>query len=537
MSVDRIPSPTVAPPGQREERHLFFFLLLSQVPLLLLAAYLHAARTNTIAANGHWLASKATLERGVMGTLHFLNTPTSLAQGRLQLGSWHGYQEVLYHETVDARQVAFDFALDTDAYLLFLFQKTQAGFCALRLSSNEQFPSAFIVAAPDGEFTTQTALHCGSALRRGRVEIRFETNGVAARLDGQHLGTFARPGTQPSYLGFRGGEQSSWVDNVELHPAGSVTPTLETFFNTKGWGRAVALAGPGLLLITLLASWSLGRHGVPVRERFFIVLSATAVLTCVVAGLTLAHELVFVHAHPAGDPEEEERFRTQETQWIRAEIRQRHPRRPPPGVTRILFVGTSQTWGAGATREANTFVRQLERRLNDGQERSSYECINAGIMALTAPRLLKVYEDEWLALDPDLVVVHLSNNDLDELAFEQALVTFARLAKERQIPTVFSLEANSIEHTPQDLPLHHVMRRVAEREGLPVVDVHGALRDRADDGLLWWDFVHPTDYGHRLIANVLWPVVAEQVGHSEGAARAVEREEAPSPFRALRKER
>jgi lysophospholipase L1-like esterase len=502
----------VAPPRRREARLLSGVLLLAQVPLVLLCAYLYAARTNTLTANGRWLATKATLERGVMGTLHFLNTPTSLARGRLQLGSWHGYQEVLFHRAVKPREVAFDFALSPNSYVLFVFEKTNAGFRALRLSSTEQFPSAYIVSQPDGEFISQARLPCGSELSAGRVELRFGPDNISARLDESALGTFAAPSAEATLLGFRGSESAAWIDNVTLHDDAGQR-IIETFFNRAGFSAGLAVAAPGTVALMLLAGWVLSRRGAPRRQRFFVLLSATALLTIAVATSTVAHELVLVHAHVAGDPVEEERFRSQEAEYILREIRSRHAPRPRPGVTRLLFVGTSQTWGAGATRESDTFVRRLEEQLNRdtlSPAAATYKCINGGIMALTAPQLLRIYEDDWLSLKPDLVVVHLSNNDVDPIAFEEALTGFAHLARENHIATLFSLEANSIEHHPEELPLHPVMRRVAAMGKIPIVNVHQALKARSSAGLLWWDFVHPTSFGHRLIAEALWPVVAAQ---------------------------
>ena len=70
-----------------------------------------------------------------------------------------------------------------------------------------------------------------------------------------------------------------------------------------------------------------------------------------------------------------------------------------------------------------------------------------------------------------------------------------------------ALEPNSPEATPGELPLHPVMRRVAAEQGVPLVDLHAALRRDQPLGFLWWDFVHPTSFGHRRIAEHLAPAV------------------------------
>ena len=37
------------------------------------------------------------------------------------------------------------------------------------------------------------------------------------------------------------------------------------------------------------------------------------------------------------------------------------------------------------------------------------------------------------------------------------------------------------------------------------------LAERADQGFLWWDFVHPTSFGHEMIADVVFPEVEKRV--------------------------
>ena len=38
---------------------------------------------------------------------------------------------------------------------------------------------------------------------------------------------------------------------------------------------------------------------------------------------------------------------------------------------------------------------------------------------------------------------------------------------------------------------------------LPVVDMHQWMKLHSRRGFLWWDAIHPTSYGHRLIAERL----------------------------------
>lgn len=133
-----------------------------------------------------------------------------------------------------------------------------------------------------------------------------------------------------------------------------------------------------------------------------------------------------------------------------------------------------------------------------------YECINAAIIGQSSDILLECYEENWLKLAPKMVVIILSNNDVFEDRFESSLERFAALNREHNIKTVFVLEANCLEMRPNDLLMHPVMRKVAERNHIPIIDLHAYLKQNYDRGFLWWDFVHLTSFGHRLAADCLF---------------------------------
>ena len=48
------------------------------------------------------------------------------------------------------------------------------------------------------------------------------------------------------------------------------------------------------------------------------------------------------------------------------------------------------------------------------------------------------------------------------------------------------------------------MSVVVESRGVPVIDMHSYLRDKYDEGFLWWDSVHLADFGQDLFAEKLY---------------------------------
>ena len=78
-----------------------------------------ANRHDTLARNGRWISGKVGLARGVMGAVAFMTTRRPLSRNRLDLGSYFGFQEVLYSEPLDLAEIAFDFELIHGAALTF----------------------------------------------------------------------------------------------------------------------------------------------------------------------------------------------------------------------------------------------------------------------------------------------------------------------------------------------------------------------------------------------------------------------------------
>lgn len=80
-----------------------------------------------------------------------------------------------------------------------------------------------------------------------------------------------------------------------------------------------------------------------------------------------------------------------------------------PGVTRIVTIGASSTFGWGAEPE-HTFQHILEARLNK-REPGRYEILNLGIPGQNSRHGLGMLRHYALPLEPDLLVVSYGSND------------------------------------------------------------------------------------------------------------------------------
>ena len=91
-------------------------------------------------------------------------------------------------------------------------------------------------------------------------------------------------------------------------------------------------------------------------------------------------------------------------------FKRREPISPvkPEGVTRIIGVGDSVTWGIGAA-QTNTYLGMLERILNPAMP---CETINGGVIGYSSFQEMKFIEKYVLPLEPDVVLVNYCTRDV-----------------------------------------------------------------------------------------------------------------------------
>jgi lysophospholipase L1-like esterase len=470
----------------------------------------HALYENSLSVHPQWIATKPTLRRGVNGALEFVLRPQALTRNQLNLGAWFGFQEVLYRDELDLSQIEFRFRAEDGGYLHVLYDYRSGGFSGVRLSSNSMFPNLSYDATTDGEFTKikDFSLQPLTPNVWHQARLIFMNDSVVVTLDGLRIGVFQRlPGSQR--IGFRGGRSNVWIDEVILTGRDGQVRT-ERFTNMQRQYQRLVFVFAGMLVLTiawLIAALKLRTYTTSLRHIGMGIGLAVSLLGCLVGALYL---LQYVRGGDFPRISNDE-ARRKEAYFINnrlnerlAEIRSRYSAEVPPNVFRLLILGSSQTWGAGAKADEDTWVRQLESRLNASAHGPQVECINAGVSALRAAGILQMVRTELGDMKATAAIVNLSNND-PVTTFAQDLDELVRELISRNIRPVLMLEANSLEGRQNaDLETKHAVARVvAAHHGLPVIDMEAYLAQRKDAGFLWWDFVHLTSFGQRLVADKL----------------------------------
>jgi lysophospholipase L1-like esterase len=476
---------------------------------------------DTLHEIGAWRSEKVgperavPLARGVMGAISFLTTRPALYRSRLNLGAWHGYQELWYDTPVEPGSVSFDFLLPEDGYVVFLFNSRGGAYSGVRLSRHAELGSACLEVREDRSFAARARIDTefGPGWSRFRMEPRDGLYAVS--VDGVALGQCGSATPGPQQIGFRGSLRDAWVDAVEIEAHGDGPVLREDFENRRGFiGNFLAALLTGLALNGAVVWVAHRRLDRGLEPRLFVVFATSLTLAITGAAGWAVDALNVARLYPTDAPVYDYPVSFEDEETIRERLQRVYG--ASSDAHRILFIGGSQTWGSGARELGEIFSAQLETWLRERGRR--VECINAGISALGSSDLVARYEQEWIHFDPSLVVINASNNDADPEVFADNLRRFVSLSRARGARTIFVLEANSIEGPQENIgPNHAAMRLVASELGVSVVDMHEHFARIHDEGFLWWDVVHLTSYGQLRLAQKLFEVILPLVPRDSGS--------------------
>ena len=460
---------------------------------------------NTLSNDGQWLFTKERLELVPAGGPSYMYEPQPLARCHLNLGAWCSYNELLYKSKMPFQRIEFDFRLNVNAYFVVYLLNDLRTFTGIRISDDPQYPSAYLEGTRDGHFDSKRPLDTAQRLANQWCHLVLEADGKALRLSLNGLPVDLGRIPAPKYCrpGFRGGLSHVLIDNFAVN--GEV---LDTFLVHESWWRVLAVVLVAMFFATTSLAAVLRMVDVPWRKVGWGLLAATVMALVFAVSLTY---FVYVHAerYPADG-----RTRQGELMFCRdklggrnAEIAEEAARATRAGSFLVLVCGTSQTYGVGASRKEEAFVSVLQRKVDAAYPRDpGVACVNAGKAASRAKSLFEDYAQEWVKLNPRILVLNLSSNDQSDPDFGSDLQRFVDLNKARGIQTVFVCEANAMEYWPgaEELPLHPVMREIGRQNQVPVIELHEFMKAHHDEGFLWWDYVHGTDFGQRLMAECVF---------------------------------
>jgi lysophospholipase L1-like esterase len=522
---------------------------------------------NILLTNGQWISSKPLMQMVVMGAPQFMKTRNALFRNQLHLGEWHGFNEVSLKELIEPAAIEYRFRLSPGAYLYFIFNRSESGHYGIRLSRNAKFPSMFYQADRVNKFVSRTVLDLApSRLNDGwhNLVLSFGSGQVIANLDGAALGSMPVKSEGPQIIGLRGGFWPADVDSVRIMGKDGRTILDDSFSNRRHyWTILAAVAVSSFVVIGLTAVPLLRRHspnefklgvfrclmglGIAItvlsllfafdyffwssRYLYKEYLPGGAHAYAVTVQIEALRQKLFLYPKGASAFPSDKEVREAITRWdgdkpiIFTDIvryTREHPIVPeflgdgqvrglPPKsdrTIRVAFLGTSQTWGSGAERISETFVARCHGLLARALGDISVETYNFSIRGPSSTELLGKYAESWRFSQPDLLVINLSNNDRGPDTLTANLRTLAHQTRAAGGRVVFLLEPNAAEVERRGLQeKHSAIQRLGQELRVPVWNLDKYLSSDPvyDSGMMWWDKVHLTSYGHGVVAEWLAP--------------------------------
>lgn len=495
-----------------DNKSYLFLILALQFASALLIGQSWETRVNSLKNNGKWLSSKATLSRYVMCSEGFFKGAQSLHGHQLNLGAWHGFQEVLYKQKLHPRAVDFKFFPPQSSYFYFIFNKDDDGFSGIRIDAGEPPNDFFFTAQDNGKFTGVTP--CAPLNIKtdswNDCRIEFSTGGLAMHINGKFVQAFPDEIKPLQHIGFRGSSKNVLIDDIALWASDVKEPVKESFFNGRIF---ISISFRVFLFIAaltvILAVFPYAKK--PRKTCLSVTLINLNIF--VIASILFAANYFITGRYPVENSFLFQRFNQSKTEWVGKAVEkinkniQKIPESGPvPESKKLILLGTSQAWGSGAKKEDETIARRIEQLLNESnKETLQFECINAGISSVQSSYLLQLYKTSWANAAPKAVIIILSNNDkVDPDQFRLNLEEFVALNKRLSIQTFFVLEASSPEYPTIKLErAHSVMKEVAAKSGTMVLDAHAYLKTKQTEGILWWDYIHLTSFGQDLLARYI----------------------------------
>lgn len=176
--------------------------------------------------------------------------------------------------------------------------------------------------------------------------------------------------------------------------------------------------------------------------------------------------------------------------------------------TTIVFFGGSITWGATATDPLRTSWRALvEKELRRRQPRTPLTTVDAAIGGQPSKLGAFRMDRDVLPYKPDLCFVEFAVNDWGAPDSQETMEGIIRKLRACRPNMAVVLVLIGSDAAYDRSPSHPLQVKLAEHYGLPIIDIHSAVKARLGDGMTTRDILtdgcHPNDRGYRLYADIV----------------------------------
>lgn len=463
----------------------------------------------TLESKKEWISTKFEILYFLMGAEEFMRFPQTLAQGKLNLGSWHGHQEIFYAHPGPLKEVKLSFEMDENSFFYVLLKKNSGDVQALRLSRHPDYPSAWIEADRLGKFTKESHLELLLNSSLHSLEMKIEERKVSLIID--HFQKDVEMSMSENLtFGLRGSANNSYIDDLKLSFAGNPPLSVSENFST----------GPAWSIVFLITAFIMGLTSLLLSSRFkqkdfiYAFITTHFVLYLILGlglwtlqkeaskypeGIKLNAVLGFLEPQkaPLREEDSEAHYYQAAFQKIFADTGFDYT----SSERRIIFLGQSQTWGAGVDRAEDRWTEQICSWIKKQLfPRKLPRCLNAGVSGATSESIATYWMQNAQNLRPHLSIFNISYNDPDYEDFEKNLRQILDFNRLHKIGTLLMIESYARETWEHDAK-QQLMLAMASEYHVPIIDPSKMFVEKKGSGWIWWDSIHLTHYGQTLLAD------------------------------------
>ena len=536
---------------------VIFLFLCACLTLLLHEIVLYS--TNTLSLHPEWIiSSKSLLDRAPFGD-EGESSRMLLRHNQLRLNEWHGFNEYLLNKILQPGAIRFRFSIAKNSYFYVIFNKTADGFSGIRISRSSNFPPIHFTADREGKFLLKQPLgdlHFGNGWQQ--FELTFLQGSLRITSQQGQSFSFAESNRPMQVIGFRAGANPAAIDDVQVVDASGRLITHENFRNHQiDWPLLIAcislsflvagilytkrsntnvlkkaIVGTVTLLLILLMYfifdyyyWSAKYHFISDQEwkrtsdlpvepfeqaRLYIFKHLSSQISYDTGSFRAVSQ--FLLADPdrtrqpfiavIGRPSAMNRY--DRVNDNREAVQEYMSRQFPQNYKTILFIGSSQMFGMGATYPKDRIAFHVWENLT-GSGVGNILVVNGAQPGTNSHELLRRCKSHLYLYKPSVVLINLSTNDATG-QFREGLEELLDWTKAIGSKAIFIQEANTIELQRSSLlKKHSIMSEIATQAKAPLFGLNEFMSrgDTYDSGILWWDPVHMTSYGQRIAAEYL----------------------------------
>ncbi len=408
----------------------------------------------------------------LMGADEFMTSTVSLNKQSLNLGAWQGYHELTLKEDIDIKDIEIQFTTPETRRLELIF-KTDQGEYLLRVTNSKLYPSIFTKLQAQ-RFTEKKRLNIQKLIEKNTLKVEKNNQVFVITLNNKIIHRFS-----PKYISnivLKGSQSTTTIKNIKIND------NVYSFSIFHNWQLSIIPSLCALIILLIIISL-MSRYTSKDYSRSLLLFYINIALTTYFA--------YHFYVQAGRYPETTKESQIEEELLIKNEFARIEELINKSNIAPRLFIGSSQTFGEGASTKKETWVNQLCQN----------NCINSGIRSATTQDFLdnfKIYQNTKFSK----VFINLAYNDTQSDTHSANMRKLVQEFKQISEQVILIIEPYNTVFNKLSINQENIVNTCQEAQ-IKCINPMNELTEKYDSGFIWWDMIHLTDYGQKLMADII----------------------------------